>query len=308
MGSGIPVLILLAGGAGLLVLWRTGMWTPPSVRRFRVLARRNGIVVGHPVSERLVAGVPFVKDLRAATDIERLLGIAGRRETPAAWALGVLGTGLLATVALLGLDLAGWAAQGRLAFPPGLCFLFGVLWPVLGSIRLRNAAARRQQGLATALEHSFTELAMLTYTRQMPIEAALEDLIAPSQLDGHLRDLFAGESWRRLVRFESVGLPEFDRQLLASHTAIYEGIATGFGVPAFHVLAGSMRRINDKGQTPSEVLTNLASLVAENELGEMMVRSEQSRARQALPVGLLVIPLLVLIGFPVLAGLARVFF
>jgi Flp pilus assembly protein TadB len=309
MGSvfGPPVLILAAGGMGLLVLWRAGAWAPLSVQRFRRLARRNGIVLQGPVSERLVARAPLLKNLQGATDIQSLLGIAGRRETPTAWALGVLGIALVATVALLVLDLVSWAINGRLSFPPAVCFLFGLLWLALGYIRLRNAALRRQQALGTALDHSFTELAMLTYTRQIPIEAALEDVIAPSQLAGHLRGLFADESWRRLVRFESVGLPEFERQLLASHTAIYEGIASSFGVPAFHVLATNMRRVNDKGQTPSEVLTNLAALVAENELGDMMVRSEQARARQALPVGLLVIPLLVLIGFPLIAGLARVF-
>jgi hypothetical protein len=148
---------------------------------------------------------------------------------------------------------------------------------------------------------------MLTYTRQMPIESALEDLIAPCQADGHLRSLLQDESWRQLVQFEAVGLPDLDRRLLASHTAIYEAIGARLDVPAFHVLAGSMRRINDKGQMPHEVLTNLARTVAENELAAMLVRSEQARARQALPVGLMVIPLILLLGFPLVVGLAHAF-
>jgi hypothetical protein len=55
------------------------------------------------------------------------------------------------------------------------------------------------------------------------------------------------------------------------------------------------------------VLTGLARTAAEGQLAEMLVRSEQARARQSLPVGLMVVPLLVLIGFPLLVGLARTF-
>jgi hypothetical protein len=305
MGS--PLAILVVGALGLGAMWRLTARPPASVQSFRRLARRQGFALQQPLSERLARRAPLVRRVQEAASLQRLLAIAGRSETPAAWGFRVLGWSLLSTVGLLCLDLASWVASGQLAVAPGLCFAFGLACLALGYIRLRNAALRRQRGLETAVTGAFTELAILTYTRQLPIEAALEDLVAQCQVGGHLRALFQDAHWRRLVQHDSVGLPGFDRRLLASHTAIYEAIASSLGVPAFHILAGSMRRINDKGQTPAEVLTYLARAVAESQLGEMLVRSEQARARQALPVGLMVIPLLLLLGFPLVAALERVF-
>ncbi|MGH7882159.1 MAG: hypothetical protein ACREN8_04545, partial [Candidatus Dormibacteraceae bacterium] len=148
---------------------------------------------------------------------------------------------------------------------------------------------------------------MLTYTRQLPVPVALRDVIAPSQVDGQLQAALSDQGWRSNRRGEELGLPELERSPLTSHTAVYEAIANTLGVPTFNLLAGSLRRINDKGQSPTEVFTALAMTMAEAELAAMAVRAEQSRARQALPVGLMIIPLLLLIGFPLVAGLAHVF-
>ena len=304
---GLPLLVAIAGAAGMLVWSRVGAWTPASVRTFRRIARRHGIALRQPIGERLLERAPFFGRVQEGTDVQRLLAIAGRSDSATAWLVRVVGFSLLATALLLVVDLSSWVVQGRLSFPAGLCFLFGLLCAALAYVRLRNAARRRQRGLDIAVSEAFTELAILTYTRQVPVETALEDVIAQCQVGGWLRGLFQDEQWRDLVRFDGVGLPEFERRMVTSHTAIYEAIAGNYGVPAFHVLAGSMRRINDKGQSPAEVLTGLARTVAEGQLAEMLVRSEQARARQALPVGLMVLPLLVLIGFPLLMGLARTF-
>jgi hypothetical protein len=291
----------------MLVWSQVGAWTPASVQTFRRIARRHGIALRQPIGEQLLERAPFSRQIQEGTDVQRLLAIAGRPEPATTWLVRTAGFSLLATVLLLVVDLASWLVEGRLSFPPGLCFLFGMLWAALAYMRLRNAALRRQRGLDVAVSEAFTELAILTYTRQVPVETALEDVIAQCQTSGWLRGLFQDQRWRDLVRFDGVGLPEFERRMVTSHTAIYEAIAANYGVPAFSVLARSMRRINDKGQSPAEVLTGLARTAAEGQLAEMLVRSEQARARQSLPVGLMVVPLLVLIGFPLLVGLARTF-
>lgn len=307
MGSAAPLLILIVGLAGAGLLWRAGLWTPASVRRFRRLAASNGITGRGPVGERIARQAPFLSTLQEALNVQRLLRIAGRTDAPSVWLLRVLSLSLLASAGLFALDVLSWVVNGQMALPPAVCLLFGLLCVALGYVRLRNAALRRQAGLEAAISQSYTELAMLTYTRQLSVQSALEDVIAPCQVDGHLERLLGDERWRSLVEVEQVGLPEYERHILVSRTAIYDAIAANIGVPAFHVLATNLRRINDKGQAPSEVLTNLAAMVADADLAEMLVRSEQSRARQALPVGLLVLPLLLLIGYPLAVGLAGVF-
>lgn len=304
--SAAPLAVLIAGVVGLGLLWRLGTWAPASVQTFRRLARRHGIVVREPLAERLALRAPLLRRLQEAADIQRLLVVADREEGAPAWLLRLLGRSLLVTAALLLLDLLAWVVAGRLAFAPWLAFAVGILLLAIGYVHLRNAALARCRGLERAVNQALTELAMLTYTRQLPIEVALEDVVARCQTDGELRRLFDGRRWEDLVG-EETGPLGFDRSLLTSHTAIYEAIAARYGVPAFKVLATTMRRINDKGQVPADVLTSLAATVADGQLTEMMVRAEQARARQALPVGLLVLPLLLLIGYPLVVGLAHAF-
>jgi hypothetical protein len=55
------------------------------------------------------------------------------------------------------------------------------------------------------------------------------------------------------------------------------------------------------------VLTNLARSVGAERLAEMQVRSEQSKFRQAIPIGLMILPLIGLIGYPAWASLSRAF-
>lgn len=307
MGSPTPLLILLAGVAGVAVLWRAGVWTPASVRRFRRLAANHGVAGRGPVSERIAGRAPLLAQLQEALNVRRLLRVAGRTDPPSVWLLRVLSLSLLATAGIFALDVLSWVVNGRLALPPYICVLFGLLCVALGYVRLRNAAQRRRSALEAAISQSYTELAMLTYTRQLSVQAALEDVVAPCQSGGHLEQVLGGERWRGLVEVEQIGLPDYDRQMLVSRTAIYDAIASSVGVPALHVLATNLRRINDKGQAPADVLTGLATMVADSELAEMLVRSEQSRARQALPVGLMVLPLLLLIGYPLVVGLAGAF-
>ena len=75
----------------------------------------------------------------------------------------------------------------------------------------------------------------------------------------------------------------------------------------FCLLAANLRRMGEKGQDPRRVLTNLARTVGKNRLAEMQVLSERSRFRQAVPLGLMIAPLLLLIGFPAWVSFSRAF-
>lgn len=300
----LPLLILAVGAAGLTILWRAGAWVPASVRNFRRLARRHGIATETGFAERVLASAPGVgRLLREPADIDRLLALAGRTERAPAWSFQSAGVAVLAIAVLVLLDLATWAANGTLAYPIYLAFLFGGAWLALRYVHLRNAALARRRALERALSQSFVELALLTSTRQVPVEAALEDLLVQAQVDRELRELLQERAWRRLVPGGPHGSLGFDRGALTSHAAIYDAIGAAYGVPAFALLGSSLQRINDKGQSPGEVLTALARTSAENEVAEMLVRSEQARIRQAIPVGLMIVPLLVLVGYPLLTAM-----
>jgi hypothetical protein len=305
--AALPGLILAVGALGLVILWRAGAWVPSSVRNFRRLARQHGIGAEGAFAERVIARAPLVGRLvRGPADVNRLLALAGRRESATVWCFQAVGMAAVAVVALLLLDLATWAANGRFSYPLYLAFLFGGAWLALRYVRLRNAAVGRRRALERALSQSFVELALLTSTRQVAVEAALEDLLVQAQVDSSLRDLLRDRAWRRLVAVGTGAPPGFERSPLTSHAAIYDAIGAAYGVPAFALLGSSLQRINDKGQSPGEVLTALARTSAENDVADMLVRSEQARIRQAIPVGLMILPLLVLVGYPLVSAMTAV--
>lgn len=302
----LPSLILLAGALLGLALWRMGALTSPAVVAWNRVGRNHGLIDERPISERLGQRAPFLLRFDQAANIPRLLAIAGRPESATAWVFRTLALSLLVLLAGLVVDLAALAAGGPLPYPLVYCVAFGVCAFLISYLRLRIAAKRRQAGLQAGLSSALTEIAILTYTRQMSIEQAL-DLLARAQSDGHLRGLLKDESWRRLVMLEPspVGLQRGNA--FTSAASIYERIGQSYGVPMFVELASGMRRIDDRGLSPRTVLTNLARTVAANNLAEMQVKSEQSRFRQAIPIGLMILPLLLLIGYPAWASLSRAF-
>lgn len=306
------LLVLLVGALGLFVLWRLGAWTPASVRTFRRLAARHGIRVRTPLAERVLGRTPALRRLQEATDVGRLLLVAGRPAGAAAWTLRQVGLAVVMTAIMLAMDAVTLAADGRLAFPPYLAFVFGLAWWLLGYVRLRNAAQRRRDRLERAVQQSFVELALLTSTRQLPVAVAFEEVVAPSQSDQALLELFRGEAWRPLVdevqarTAPPAAVPALG-PTLRSTAEIYTAIGDSFGVPSLALLGTNLHRINDKGQAPAEVLTALARTAADDQVAAMLVRTEQARVRQAIPVGLMVLPLLALIGFPLIVSLQALF-
>jgi hypothetical protein len=296
---------------GLFLLWRLGAWTPVSVQTFRRLAARDGIRLQTPFAERVMRRAPALRRLQDATDVGRLLLLAGRSQTAAAWTLRQTGFAVVMTAMLLALDAVTLIANGRLAFPPYLAFVFGFAWWLLGYVRLRNAAQRRRDRLERGMQQSFVEVALLTSTRQLPVPVALEEVVAPSQSDQALFELFRGDAWRPLVEGAAAraatAAGSAGATSLRSTADVYTAIGDTYGVPSLALLGTNLHRINDKGQAPAEVLTALARTAADDQMAAMLVRTEQARVRQAIPVGLMVLPLLALIGFPLITSLQSLF-
>jgi hypothetical protein len=302
----LPGLIIAAAVALGLALWRAGALTPPPVSAWNRVGRNHGLIDDRPLTERLGDRAPFVRRFDDAANIPKLLAVAGRTESATTWMLRTVALGLLAMLAGFAFDLLGLATNGDLAYPLIYCVGFGVAAFLVGYLLLRIAAKRRQAALQAGLSSALTELAILTYNHQMSIDQAL-NLLARAQVDGHVWELMRDEGWRQLVVLDASRLLPFRDQAFTSVAALYEKIGNAYGVPMFTLLGSTMRRMDDKGLAPRAVLTNLARAVGANNLAEMQVRSEQSKFRQAVPIGLMIVPLLLLIGYPAWVSLSRAF-
>jgi hypothetical protein len=302
----LPALIVVFGGVVGLALWRLGALTSPPAVAWNRVGRNHGLIDDKPLTERLGQRAPFLRRFDDAANIPRLLAIAGRTESATAWVLRNVAIALLVLLAGVATDLAVLTTRHTLPFPLLDCVLVSVVAFVIGYLLLRIAARRRQSGLQAGLSGALTEMAILTFTRQMSIEQSL-DMLARAQADGYLWELMRDEGWRQLVVLDASPLLPHRERPFTSAATIYERIGHGYGVPMFTLLGSSMRRIDDKGLSPRMVLTNLARTVGATHLADMQVRSEQSKFRQAIPIGLMILPLLLLIGYPAWVSLARAF-
>lgn len=302
----LPGVIVAVAAALGLALWRAGALTPPPVAAWNRVGRNHGLLDDRPLTERWGERAPIFRRFDDATNIPKLLAIAGRRETATGWWLRTVALSLMVLLGGLAFELIGLLTRGRLPFPLIYAVALGAMAFTMLYLLLRIAAKRRQAGLQAGLSGALTELAILTYNHQMSIDNAI-DLLARSQVDGHLWDLIRDESWRQLVVLESTRLMPFREQQMLSVASLYERIGSSYGVPMFSLLGSTMHRIDDKGLAPRMVLTNLARAVGANSLAEMQVRSEQSKFRQAIPIGLMIVPLMLLIGYPAWVSLSGAF-
>jgi hypothetical protein len=293
---------ILAAGIGALwvaALWYLGAYTPPAVHAWNRLSRLRGLSVGQNWSERLGSRLPLLRRLQAETDISTMLFIAGRQETPTAWFLRTSFIAGIAFVALLLLDEVGQLTQGSLSYPPVVALLFGVLWAVLQYVRLRSQAQRRQRVLNRAISDSLVHLAAMTFHQRLPASEAIL-IFSRCQSDGELQ--------RVLSRSEARFTPQVPSLIPAEGTAaIYSRLGNIYQVPMFHSLAAAMRRVTERGLSSRDVFTQLAKTTYNDVLAEARVQSAQAKTLIVVPMGLMIIPLLVLIGAPLVASMASLF-
>ncbi len=291
-----PLLILLAGAGLLAVIWRLGVLTPPPVAAWQKIGSHYGFVEDRSLTERLAEQAPFVKRLDDAFNIPRLLALAGRSESGTAWALRNLALSITVVVAFLGFELLSALLVGTAPLAIWDGFLFGLALFVVRWLILRLAARRRRQGIDDGLAEAMTELAILTYTTQVPVDQALE-ILARAQEDGHLWGLLKDENWKQLVNLDRNRAGVLSRPIAPSTALIYERIGEAYELPMFSLLAASVRRIGERGQESRSVFTNLARSVGQRKLAAMQTASERSRFLQAVPLGLMIVPLITLIGY-----------
>jgi len=303
----LPLILLAAGVVMLVAMWRMGVFTPRSVVAWTRIGRHHHLTDERPLDERMGDRVPSLARFFRETSVPRLLAIANRREGLNTWLVKVAVYVLLVGAALTLMDFFASVSTGSLPFPPLLCLVVAACFAPLSYLSLRREARRRQDAVNSEISQSLSEMAILTYSGAYTVSSAL-DFVARCHRDRSLLDLMTDDNWRRLASIEDTPLALSLRpnQLLSTVT-IYERIGRAYDLHMFEELATNMRRIAEKGLVPSDVLTSLSAATGKKQVADMTVRTEQSRPRMALAIGLMVLPLLSLLLYPVTVALSNSF-
>jgi hypothetical protein len=307
------ILALLVGAAWIVGLRWLGMYSDPAVLAWRRLTRLRGLDRRRPVGERLGDRLPLLRRLQADTDVGRLLAIAGREETPTVW--------LLRTVSYAGAVLVAWLAMDELILvtqrvpgpPPAIGLLAAGGIAALSYLHLRNQAVAQQRHLGRAIADSLPHLAMMTYHHRLPVSEALL-VFARCQRDPSLNRFLSDGSWHRLADQEVYPAEAIRPEILdpagsgpPATAALYERIGRAYRIPMFMSLSSALSMVNERGLNSQQVLTRLARDTLNDRAAEARVSAAQTKTMVVVPMGLMIIPILVLIGAPIITNLATLF-
>jgi len=302
----LALLAALVGGAWVVGLWYLGLYTHPAVLSWQRLARLRGLADRRPLGERLGNRLPLLRRVQEETDVGRLLTIAGRVESPAAWLLRVACQAGLVLAAMLLLDEATILTGQPPPVPPALALTGASCVAVLAYVRLRRQAVDRQRALGSAVADCLPHLAMMTFHHRVPASEALL-IFARCQRDPVLHDLLTDDAWRQLVDREPDSTTRHEPHVAQSTAMTYERISQAYGVPMFTALGSAIRRVTERGLASQDVYTGLARTTYAQRLAESRVAAAQAKTLIVVPMGLMIIPVLVLIGAPLVASLAGIF-
>jgi hypothetical protein len=293
------LIAVAVGGMWVVALWYLGLYTHPSVLSWQRLARLRGLADRRPLGDRLGDRLPLLRRAHEETDVSRLLAIAARSESPAGWLLRTASLAGIALAAVLAVDELAVLTGQRPALPPAAGLVAAGCVALLAYARLRAQASERQRALGHAVADSLPHLAVMTFHHRVPVSEALL-IFARCQRDPTLRDLLAGDAWRPLVERQPNSSPQ-------STALEYERIGQAYGVPMFVALGSAVRRVTERGLTSQDVYTGLARASYGERLAAARVASAQAKTLIVIPMGLMIVPVLVLIGAPLVASLAGIF-
>jgi hypothetical protein len=303
----LPLLAMTAGAIWVVGLWYLGAYTHPAVLGWRRLSRLRGLQDLRPFGDRLGDRLPLLRRAQAETDVGRLLAVAGRQESASGWLLRVAFQAGLALATILLIDELGIVSGQPIPLSPGIGLLAAASISLLAYARLRRQAADYQAALGRAVADSLPHLAVMTFHHRVPASEALL-IFARCQRDSKLHELLAGDSWRSLVDRE-IQLPDSrDGAAIPESTALmYKRIGQAYGVPMFVALGSAVRRIAERGLPAQDVYTGLARATYSARLAEARVAAAHAKTLIVVPMGFMIVPVLVLIGAPLVASLAGIF-
>lgn len=289
-----PLLAALAGAGWMVGLRYLGAYTDPAVLAWQRLARLRGLADSRPLGDRVGERLPLFRRLQDEANIDRLLAIAGRQDTPGSWLLRTASYAGVVLVAYFGLDEAVLAFERQPGPPMALGLLGAAAIAILSYLQLRGDALKRQRSLGRALADALPHVAVMTYHHRLPASEALL-AVARSQHDRSLYNFLDRDSGRRL------------EASVTATSETYSGIGRAYGIPMFSALGGALQLVTERGLSSQEVLTRLARDTLSDRAAEARVAASQTKTMIVIPMGLMICPVLLLIGAPIIAGMSGIF-
>ena len=275
--------IALVGGWSFVIA-QLGFLTPADVRAWRRLAALRGYAAPPTALQRAADRSPVIGRLRDELDLRRLLAIADRDETDAAFLGRTVFLALLAFTSVLAVGLGSRLGGGDFALPPGLAVLIALLVALLRFAALRSAARRRQERAGRALGDMMMLVAIMTDGRGLQVEDSVR-ILSRCATTPDLRTLVEG-GWRRLIATPP-----------ASTVELYRRIGDEYRIDQFTLVADALVTTN-VGIAERDTYTRVAQSVYQHRLAEARMRAARARILVTLPVAGMLVPLLLLLGAP----------
>jgi hypothetical protein len=293
-----PIAAALTGAVWVSGLGWLGAGRHPAVARWRRLASMRGLEGSPALADRLGAGLPIPRRPEVEAHLERLLSVAGEHQTPNGWLLRVAALSASVLAILLLVEEAGLLVLHSAPAPPGLALVGAVAVAGRSYARLRARAEEVRAGLDRAVADALAQVAVTTYHHRLPATEALI-VFARCQRDPSLSRLLTGDPPAHLAVDGS--------DMQAGSAPVYERLGAAYGVPTFSALAGALRLVTERGLPSREVFTRLARDTLHQRAVEARVAAARAKTLIVVPMGLMIIPVLVLIGAPLVAQLGALF-
>ncbi|MBV9099471.1 MAG: hypothetical protein JOZ46_12175 [Candidatus Dormibacteraeota bacterium] len=279
-----------------IVVWFAGLtaldvFTPPDVRAWRRLATLRRFRTPSSRLERAVEQSPALKRLQHELDLQRLLAMADRRESPLSFIAktAALTFGVLA--ALLTADSLARAVIHDWPLPPWLLALAALSLIPLSLLELRRTARRTREASSRALGDMMMVLAVMTDSRGFQLDEAVATL-ARCESAGALAGLLDRRGFERLVSAP-----------YRSTIEQYRLVGDAYQIPELLQLADAAETAH-VGISERDVYTRLALSTYRERLATARMRAARAKTLVTLPVAAMLIPLLLIIGAPAFSAIS----
>ena len=293
----LSALPYVAWASLVVVAWVAAMayfevFTSADVRAWRRLAAMRGYSTARSPFEKAVRNAKIVKRLQEELHLGRLLAIAAVPETP----IGFLGHLAFVSFSVLVGALIGdilfrmWQGDWFLGVGPGICLAAGAIWFLIGIARLRRLARHRQTKADASLGDSLMLVGIMTDGRGLQMEDAVK-ILSRCVDDDSLETIVDNHGYRRLVQGQ-----------FASTIDLYSAIGDAYELPMFGQVADAAAN-TQIGIAERDMYTRLAKSVYAHRLAEARERAARAKTLVSIPVAGMLIPLLILLGAPLIASI-----
>ncbi len=290
--SALPYILIAA--FFVLVWWiailQLDVFTPSDIRAWRSLSGMRGYAGPVGTFERLATRSALLGRIQKGLDLARLLPIANYDVTPLGFIANTAVVGLIACAVFMALEMLGYFTGGSWYFPPVYVVLVFLFVYVFAILRLQRTARSRQETADKTISDMLMMVAIMTDGRGLQVEDAVKILSRCTE-DGTLQTIVDDRGWTKLIKTHR------------STAELYRMIGDAYEIPMFTMLSDALLNTN-VGLAERNTFTNLARISYERRLTEAKMNAARAKILVTIPVAGMLLPLLVLIGFPAFQSIA----